>query len=174
MYREAWSAGIHGVAKSRTRLSNWTELNWVQSRCWESPWRMKCLPTPVFSPGEFHGQRSLTGYSPWGSKESDMTERLSQFDYKSKTTMNWGGGREEGSGWGTHVYLWRIHFNIWQNQYNIVKFKNKIKFKKNLLWLIQCKRLIVGIRVSMTVGGLWNTLPVTGPDAKMVLDQHIL
>ena len=38
-------------------------------------------------------------------------------------------GREEGSGWGTHVYLWRIHFDIWQNQYNIVKFKNKIKLK---------------------------------------------
>ena len=31
--------------------------------------------------------------------------------------------REEGSGWGTHVYLWQIHFDIWQNQYNIVKFK---------------------------------------------------
>ena len=28
-------------------------------------------PTPVFLPGKFHGQRSLTGYSPWGSKESD-------------------------------------------------------------------------------------------------------
>ena len=28
--------------------------------------------------------------------------------------MEWGGGREEGSGWGTHVYLWRIHFDIWQ------------------------------------------------------------
>ena len=39
-------------------------------------------------------------------------------------------GREEGSGWGTQVYLWRIHFDIWQNKYNIVKFKNKIKFKK--------------------------------------------
>ena len=38
-------------------------------------------------------------------------------------------GREEGSGWETHVYLWRIHFDIWQNQYNIVKL-NKIKFKK--------------------------------------------
>ena len=36
-------------------------------------------------------------------------------------------GREEGSGWGTHVYLWRIHFDVWQNQYNIVKLKNKIK-----------------------------------------------
>ena len=35
-------------------------------------------------------------------------------------------GREEGSGWGTHVYLWQIHFDIWQNQYNIVKL-NKIK-----------------------------------------------
>ena len=38
-----------------------------------------------------------------------------------------GGRREEGSGWGTRVYLWRIHFDIWQNEYNIVKFKNKIK-----------------------------------------------
>ena len=35
-----------------------------------------CLPTPVLLPGEFHGQRSLVGYSPWGHKESDMTERL--------------------------------------------------------------------------------------------------
>ena len=41
-----------------------------------------------------------------------------------------GGRREEGSGWGTRVYLWRIHVDIWQNQYNIVKLKNKIKFKK--------------------------------------------
>ena len=44
--------------------------------------------------------------------------------------MVWGGRREECSGWGTYVYLWQIHFDIWQNQYNIVKFKNKIKFKK--------------------------------------------
>jgi len=45
-------------------------------------------------------------------------------------TQRDGMGREEGSGWGTHVYLWRIHVDIWQNQYNIVKLKNKIKFKK--------------------------------------------
>ena len=30
----------------------------------------------VILPGEFHGQRSLVGYSPWGCKELDMTERL--------------------------------------------------------------------------------------------------
>ena len=32
--------------------------------------------TPVFLPGEFHGQRSFAGYSPWGPKELDMTELL--------------------------------------------------------------------------------------------------
>ena len=36
----------------------------------------KWLPTPVFLPGEFHGQRSLAGYSPWGGKESDIPEQL--------------------------------------------------------------------------------------------------
>jgi len=39
-----------------------------------------------------------------------------------------GGGRRVHDRY-TLVYLWWIHFNIWQNQYNIVKFKNKIKFK---------------------------------------------
>ena len=34
-------------------------------------------PTPAFLPGEFHGPRSLVGYSPWDLKESDMIERLS-------------------------------------------------------------------------------------------------
>ena len=38
------------------------------------PWRRKWQPTPVFSPGESHGQRNLVGYSPWGHKELDMTE----------------------------------------------------------------------------------------------------
>ena len=37
-----------------------------QSRKWQ--------PTPIFLPGKFHGQRSLSGYSPWGHKESDMAE----------------------------------------------------------------------------------------------------
>ena len=40
------------------------------------PWRRAWQPTPVFLPREFHGQRSLAGYSPWGRKESDKTEQL--------------------------------------------------------------------------------------------------
>jgi len=35
----------------------------------KSPWRRKWQPTPVFLPGESHGQRSLEGYSPWGGKK---------------------------------------------------------------------------------------------------------
>ena len=42
----------------------------------EIPQRTEWQPTPVFLPGEFHGQRSLAGYSPWGHKESDTTEQL--------------------------------------------------------------------------------------------------
>ena len=40
------------------------------------PWRRKWQPTPVFLPGESHGQRSLVGYSPWGRKVSGTTEQL--------------------------------------------------------------------------------------------------
>ena len=45
---------------------------WVE----KIPWRRDWLSTPVFLPGEFHEQRSLAGYSPWGSIESDTTEQL--------------------------------------------------------------------------------------------------
>ena len=38
------------------------------------PWRRKWQPTPASLPGKFHAQRSPAGYSPLGSKESDMTE----------------------------------------------------------------------------------------------------
>ena len=39
-------------------------------------WRRQQQPTPVLLPGIFHGWRCLVGYSPWGRKESDMTEQL--------------------------------------------------------------------------------------------------
>ena len=48
---------------------------WVEKILWRRKWQ----PTPVFLPREFHGQRILAGYSPWGCKESDTTEQLSRF-----------------------------------------------------------------------------------------------
>ena len=47
----------------------------VRSLGQDDPWSRKWQPKPVFSLGKFHGQRSLVGYSPWGHKESDTSER---------------------------------------------------------------------------------------------------
>ena len=103
----AWWATIHGVAKSRTRLSDFTHSvfepgikmglityiglllplgtsgkepalpcrrqefdSWARKITWRRAWQF----TPVFLPGESHGQRNLAGYSPWGHRESDTTE----------------------------------------------------------------------------------------------------
>ena len=46
--------------------------SWVRKISWRRKWH----PTPVAVPGKSHGRRSLVGYSPWGHKESDTTERL--------------------------------------------------------------------------------------------------
>ena len=58
------------------RWEAWFDL-WVGT----IPWRRDWQPTPLFLPGEFHGQLSLAGYSPWGHKESDITERLTLFTF---------------------------------------------------------------------------------------------
>ena len=59
----------------------------VQSLAWKDTLLQGIfLPTPVFWPGEFHGQRSLAGYSPWGPKELDTTER---FHYKDQKIDQW-------------------------------------------------------------------------------------
>ena len=54
----------------------------------KSPGGRKWQPIPVFLPGEFHGQRSLVGYSPWGHKELDMTEATQH------TLLLWGTSKQ--------------------------------------------------------------------------------
>ena len=101
MNREAWRAVIHGVTKSQTQLSDWTELkeksslNLIVFFClfvfkalcsnyditktdyvYRGPWRKKWQPTTLFLPGKVHRQRSLAGYSPWGHKKSETAEQL--------------------------------------------------------------------------------------------------
>ena len=56
---------------------------WVQSQVRKIPWRRKWHAIPVLLPGKSHGWRRLVGYSPWGRKESDTTERL-HFHYSQK------------------------------------------------------------------------------------------
>ena len=65
---------------------------WVRFLGGKIPWRRDWQHTPVFLPGESHGQRSLGGYGPWGDKESDRTERLG----KEQHTQCKNKGQEEG------------------------------------------------------------------------------
>ena len=50
---------------------------WVPSLGWEDHLKAGMATTPVFLPGESHGQRSLAGYISWSHKELDTTELLS-------------------------------------------------------------------------------------------------
>ena len=60
--------------------------SWVRKIPWISEW----IPTPVFMPGKFYGQRTLVGYSPWYCKELDMTQRLNNSNRNSHKIL---GGR---------------------------------------------------------------------------------
>ena len=65
-----WASLIAQLVKNLSAMQE----TWVRFLSWEDPLEKEMATTPVFLPGEFHGQRSLVGYSPWGQKESDMTE----------------------------------------------------------------------------------------------------
>ena len=56
---------------------------WVRSLGWEDPLEEEMASHSSILPGKSHGQRSLVGYSPWGSKELDLTEQA-QYDCVEK------------------------------------------------------------------------------------------
>ena len=82
----------------------------------------------------------------------------------------WGGRREEGSGWGTHIYLWRIHFDIWQNQYNIVKLKKKKKKEKEKIFKKKKERKRISHYYTKVGTGPWKRL-IQIADLKLKLLQ---
>ena len=67
--------GLPGGSDGKESACNVGDLGF-KSSVGEICWRRKRQPTLVFLPGEYLGQRSLAGYSPWGGKESGMTERV--------------------------------------------------------------------------------------------------
>ena len=86
--------------------------SWVRNILWRRKWQH----TPVFLPGESHGQRSLMGYSPWGHKGSEMTEWLSTAQNRSrkvnpKLTSE---GIEPEKEVGTRTGAYYIHKLTWE------------------------------------------------------------
>ena len=62
---------------------------WLHCKYHHTKWRRKWQPTPVLSPGESHGQRSLAGYGPWSRRESGMTEVIEHTIIQIKLGLFW-------------------------------------------------------------------------------------
>ena len=61
---------------------------WSLGRVKKIPWSRKWQPISVFLPGEFHGQRSLVSYIPWGHKESYMAEQYENNNNNGLSNFN--------------------------------------------------------------------------------------
>ena len=96
-----------------------------------NPWRREQLSTPVFLPRESQGQRILVGYSPWGRKESDTTERLtlsiSLVPSQQGTTPI---SRQTESPRETHPQL----FPFWQESQSTVDRNSFLPLSHNAHW----------------------------------------
>ena len=81
MYTLSWASQVAQWVKDPPAVQETEEMQAdacrIDPRVRKIPWRRKWQPTPLFLPGESHGQRNLEGYSPWSCKESDTTEQLS-------------------------------------------------------------------------------------------------
>ena len=93
----AWSRGSPGE-----RHGNLLQYSCLVRRV---PWRRAWQPTPVFLPGDSHGQRSLAGYSPGGHEESDTTEATK---HTSTTSGKCSGCRGQQSHSPTALYQLQI------------------------------------------------------------------
>ena len=80
--------GFPGGSEVKASACNAGDLGSIPGLGRSIPWRRKWQPTPVFLPGESHGQRSLVSYSPRGREESDTTELWGWLHISVKITKN--------------------------------------------------------------------------------------
>ena len=73
-----WASPVHRLPRWPSGKESTCQFRRCEFDPWvrKIPWRRKWQPTRVFLPGDFLGQRSLTGYSPWHHKKSDTAEQL--------------------------------------------------------------------------------------------------
>ena len=163
MDREAWCAAIHGVTKSWTWQSDWTELNWMMTLYARQQKRHRCKEQTFGLCGRRWGWDDLREQH-WNTCiticEIDHQSKFNAWNRALKASalgqpwgMGWGGRLEEGSGWSTNVHPWLSHINVWQKplqyckvislQLKLINFFNKKKqenSREHLLpfhWLCQ-------------------------------------
>ena len=83
-------------------------------------WRVKGLKKKIFLSHEFYtllskSDKQLQNVVCPVYVSAFLSTEVIYDKFEHLYTSQWGGRREEGSGWGTHVYLWRIRFDVWQN-----------------------------------------------------------
>ena len=97
---------------STQNLPSWSQTSKKKKKK-VTPWRREWQPTPVFSPGKYHGQNSLEGYSPWVGKRVGH-------DLATKQWQQYSNNRKE---WNTDTY------------YNMDEpWKHQAKWKKNQIY----------------------------------------
>ena len=92
---------------------------WVGTILWRRAWKL----TPVFLPGEFHGQRNLAGYSPQGHKKSDTTEVTQHAHTHNDINLPKGKAWEREwkkwkfGGQKMHTIIYRLYIYIYMHMY---------------------------------------------------------
>ena len=111
--KKAWCAAVHGVAKSQTRLRDWTTMTSARRRR-----RLGSIPGLGRSPGGGNGNLlyypclenpigwSLVGYNPWGRKESDTTEQLNIYTHALASDSRNFTDHQESSGFLLQLGTW--------------------------------------------------------------------
>ena len=115
----AWASLVAQTIKNAPAV--WK--TWVQSPGWEDPLKEGIQPTPVFLPGESHGQRNLVGYSPWRCKELDTAKQLNTDSTQPELTerSSWRGnfapqeaiGKRQKLFFTTYLHVWVYSMDPW-------------------------------------------------------------
>ena len=125
------------------------------------PWRKAWQPTPVFLPGEFHGQRSPAGYSPWGRKESDTTEVAydNTYLYMYSKTLNHSIAEIVTSHWGDDS------MTRWNKTFQFMLLQGEMRFTANNMILSQLWWWAAAATVPWQMSGKRQNFELTPPSA---------
>ena len=133
-YNHSWASQEALVVKEPScqckRLKSCRFDPWVG----KIPWRRAWQPTPVFLPGESHGQRSLVGYSPWGCRlRHNWTNLACTHVHIEPWAWNYHWGKTGSFGWTRLLFMKRKEWCCIEGKENLIRTVYLRKEKRNFL-----------------------------------------